>query len=265
MEDTTFLTKNPFGIEGAGSLITTLGIAWFPMLAVFVASIASLVIRLRRARGEEREQMKWLAFAVGLAIVTIGVGSVLASIFGADSTTVAGTILIAAILAVLAFIPVAAGIAILKYRLYEIDVVINKTVVFGVLAAFISVVYVGIVVALGGSAGARTGSPVTSVVATAVVALLFQPARERVRRFANRLVYGKRATPYEVMAGFSHRMAGTLSVDQVLPEMAEAAARGVGAARSQVTLLLPDGGERAVSWPEGAGADGFARRIPVTF
>src|SRR6266571_2519585 len=107
-------------------------------------------------------------------------------------------------LAVAAGIPVAIGIAVLKYRLYDIDVVINKTVVFGGLAAFITAVYVGIVVGIGAAIGQGTSKPNLglSILATAVVAVAFQPVRERIQRFANRLVYGKRATPYEVLSEF---------------------------------------------------------------
>jgi len=146
-------------------------------------------------------------------------------------------------------------------------VVIKKTLVFGVLAAFITLVYVGIVVALGGSARATTGSPVTSIIATAVVALLFQPVRERVQRLANRLVYGKRATPYEVMAGFSSRVSGTVSTEQVLPEMAEAAGSGVGALSASVRVFLPDGRERVERWArDGAPSpDSESRSIDVRY
>lgn len=95
---------------------------------------------------------------------------------------------------------------------------------------------VGTVVSSGGEADLWL-----ALVATVVVALAFQPARERAQRLANRLVYGQRATPYEVLADLSRRMAGALSVDEVVPRMAEAAARGVGAARSRVRVYVPGG------------------------
>ena len=93
--------------------------------------------------------------------------------------------------------------AIVRHRLFDIDLVINRTVVFGALAAFVTGVYVAIVVGLGSALG-RVGEPSVAlqIAATAVVAVAFQPVRERVQRLANRLVYGERATPYEVMAGF---------------------------------------------------------------
>src|SRR5207244_8397941 len=84
-----------------------------------------------------------------------------------------------------------------------------------------------------------------SLVATALVALAFQPLGEWLQRAANRLVYGRRASPYEVLSGFSRRMAGALTVDQVLPSMAEAAAFGVGAARSRVRDYVPGGRDLA--------------------
>src|SRR4029077_8752961 len=132
---------------------------------------------------------------------------------------------------------------------YDIDVVINRALVYGVLAAFISSVYVAIVVGVGRLVGSGNRPNLAlSIVATAVVAVAFQPIRERVQRFANRLVYGKRATPYQVMAGFADQMAGTLSADDVLPQMAEAAARGVGAQAARVILVLPGGGKRSPVW-----------------
>ena len=106
----------------------------------------------------------------------------------------------------LLFLYAAIVIAVLRYRLYEIDVVIGKTVVFAVLAAFITVVYIALVVGVGTIVGNRR-SPLLSAVAAAIVAVAFQPARQAARRVANRVVYGKRATPYEVLSGFTERAA----------------------------------------------------------
>ncbi len=117
---------------------------------------------------------------------------------------------------------------------------------------------VGTVVSSGGEADLWL-----ALVATVVVALAFQPARERAQRLANRLVYGQRATPYEVLADLSRRMAGALSVDEVLPRMAEAAARGVGAARSRVRVYVPGGADRVVSWPQGTTSETFERTVLV--
>ena len=135
------------------------------------------------------------------------------------------------------------GIAIVKYRLYDLDVVITKTVVYATLAAFITGVYVAIVVGLGHALRSEH-SVALSVAATAIVAVAFQPVRVRVQHVANRLVYGRRADPYEVMAGFAERVAGTLSVDRVLPEMAEAAALGVGASAGAGPRVPARGGPR---------------------
>jgi signal transduction histidine kinase len=106
--------------------------------------------------------------------------------------------------------------------------------------------------------------PTLSIAATALVALLFGPVRERARHFANRLVYGRRATPYEVMAGFAHRVSGSVSVEEVLPEMAEVAARGVGAHAARVRVALPGGDERARVWPDDA-AGPFDRILDVSY
>ncbi|MGH2595679.1 MAG: ATP-binding protein [Actinomycetota bacterium] len=248
---------NPLGLElwGAGhALFTTLkGVAFGMAVLAGFLSVISLFFRYHRAGRLEREQIRWLMFAGVIVIISlVASGPITANM----PSTLAVNIQNAITAGALTLVPVAIGIAVLRYRLYDIDVVISKTVVFGALAAFITVLYVGIVVGIGSVLG-NTSNPALSIGATALVALLFGPARERVRRFANRLVYGKRATPYEVMSGFARRVAGTLSVDQILPGMAEAAARGVGAHVTRVRVLMPTG-EQTVVWPADA-------QIPAAF
>src|SRR5207245_11031033 len=113
-------------------------------------------------------------------------------------------------------LPVAAGVAIFKYRLYEIDLIISRTLVYGTLAAFITAVYVAIAVGVGSLVGSG-GQPNLglSILATAIVAVGFQPVRERVQRVANRFVYGPRATPYEVLSEFSEHVAESYAAREV--------------------------------------------------
>jgi signal transduction histidine kinase len=162
----------------------------------------------------------------------------------------------------LAGIPIAVGIAVLKYRLYDIDVVISRTLVYGTLAAFITAVYVGIVVGIG-SLVLSGGRPniALSIVATAIEAVAFQPVRERVQKVANRLVYGKRATPYEVLSQFSERVAESYAADDVLPRMARVLADGTGAARADVWLRAGDILRQAASWPLDSAAAEPARVV----
>jgi signal transduction histidine kinase len=150
-------------------------------------------------------------------------------------------------------IPAACAVAILKYRLYDIDVVISKALVYAVLAAFITAVYVLLVVGVGTLAG-QGGRPNLglSILATAVVAVLFQPVRERVQRLANRLVYGRRATPYEALAQLSERMAGTYATEDLLPRMALIVAAATGADRADVWLRDGDVLRADASWPADA-------------
>src|SRR5258708_5958769 len=133
---------------------------------------------------------------------------------------VAGVVLLTVGLASMGFLglPVAMGFAILKSRLSDIDVVITRPLVYGARAGFITAVYVGIVVGIGTLVGSG-GQPnlVLSIVATAIVAVAFQPVRQRLQRIANRLVYGQRATPYEGLSHVSQRVAPTYAADEALP------------------------------------------------
>jgi signal transduction histidine kinase len=233
----------PAGVSAAFRLafeIQVLGIVLTFLLGL--ASAASLIVRFRRATGDERQQIKWFAFA-GTLVVVLLIGT--SPLFNLPEalTPIA-----------LPLIPAASAIAIFKYRLYEIDVVIRKTLVFGVLAAFITLVYmalvVGPVVLLGGAGS--SSSVVLSAVAAAFVAVAFQPVRERANRLANRLVYGKRATPYEVLTRFSERMGETFATEDVLPRMARILGEGTGAVRADVWLKTGTQLVRAASWPAAA-------------
>ncbi|MGQ0668529.1 MAG: ATP-binding protein, partial [Actinomycetota bacterium] len=262
LEEAVILRSNPFAI-GSSDLWGVVSAVSYPLgFAGLLGSVAALVVRFRRSFGEERQQMKWL---VSASLVVAALFMLAGVLFGLAQESEGLTIFsqVVTLIAVM-LIPLAAGIAILKYRLYDIDVVISKTLVYGGLVTFITVVYVAIVVGIGTLVGTRDEPNLgLSIAATAVVAVAFQPVRERVRHLANRLVYGKRATPYEVMADFSHRMAGTISIEDALPQMAEAAARGVGAVRSRVRLFIPTGTEHSVDWPPDQPGDGFARAIDV--
>lgn len=212
--------------------------------AALVVCSASLIARFRQGNREVRAQLKWLSSAIGLCTFSIASMFVLGNIFHV-SVPALWMLAMATFLA----IPLAIGFAILKYRLYDIDVVINRSLIFGALAAFITTVYIGIVAGLGSLIGTG-GRPnlALSILATAVVAVAFQPVRERVERLANRVVYGRRATPYEVLAQFTERVSGTYASEEILPRMAEVLAQGTSAARADVWLRVGDHIAPAASW-----------------
>ena len=214
----------------------------FGLIGGVIAAVVGLVMRYRRAGLEQREQLKWFVYAGVATVVLLPSRSIAAG----SSPIVLVLGLFSAVL-----IPAASLVAILKYRLYDIDVVIKKTVVYAALAAFITGVYVAIVVGIGALLGQGDKPNVAlSIVATAVVAVAFQPARERVQRFANRLVYGSRATPYEVLREFSDRMGGAYANEDLLPRMARVMAEGTGASRAEVWLRIGDTVRRTATWPD---------------
>jgi signal transduction histidine kinase len=200
------------------------------------ACAAAPIIRFRRSASEERQQIKWFTFAAVPAV---------AAMIGPLFFNPSGLYLPVAFLAT-AGVAVGAGIAIFRYRLYDIDVILHKTLVYGFLAAFITAVYVLVVVVFGAMIGATEG---LSLVATAIAAVAFQPVRGRAQRFANRVVYGERATPYEVLSKFSRHLRESYSTDEVLPRMAQILAEGTSASRAIVWLRLGAELRPAASWP----------------
>jgi signal transduction histidine kinase len=198
-------------------------------------SFVSVAVRYRGSVGDERIQLKWFVTAALFVLLT----------FTATLVTNLPVAQISFDLA-LVFLYVAIGVAILKHRLYDIDVIISKAVVYGILGAFITVVYVAIVVVVGAFIGA---TQFLSLVATAIVAIAFQPARDRAKRTANRVIYGKRATPYEVLSGFSEHVSETYGGEDILPRMARLLAEGTGATDATVWLRVDDELRPAATWP----------------
>jgi signal transduction histidine kinase len=216
---------SPAGQTGSPLLLAAMLIL---VVAALVVSVVAVVVRFARSAGEERLQLKWFAAAAVLVVVTF------------IPTIVTGSVA-AAVLSNVAFLClwVAIGVAVLKYRLYEIDVVISKAVLYGALAVFITAVYAGLVVGGGTLAGGRD-SPLLAALAAAVVAVAFQPARQWAGRLANRVVYGRRATPYQVLSDFARRIGGAYSHEDVLPQMAQIVAAGTGAEQVVVWLRVDD-------------------------
>jgi signal transduction histidine kinase len=237
-------------VAGTGSVVLFLLLFLVPLIASLIASLAAVIVRAIYSTGDERLQIKW--FATGAAFVVL---SFLINFTQGEVTPVWISVF-QSVAFIFLFSTIA--IAVLKYRLYEIDVVINRAVVYGTLAVFITLIYAAIVVGVGTMVGGQR-SRFLAAVAAAVIAIAFQPVRERSRRFANRLVYGKRATPYEVLSDFAERVAGTYAVDDVLPRTAHILAEGMGARSADVWVKVGSELRTAGSWPVAA-----MSHVPVT-
>jgi signal transduction histidine kinase len=261
---------NPLYIQPFGHILGLLVVPIVLLPLCSLACVVSLVLRFRGSRGEERQQLKWFLVATTalavLFLLAIGGSVVFADPNGPNPGWV--NFLQMLLTVIIGLVPVAIGLAVLKHNLYGIDVIVSKAVAFGALAVFITGAYVAIVVGLGALlprvVKGNGNDLVLSVVATAVVAVAFQPVRVRVQRFANRLVYGVRATPYQVLSEFASRMRRTRAVTDQLPYMARMVAEGIGAKRAEVWLRVGDGLNREASWPAGA-VEGAAEttRVPA--
>jgi signal transduction histidine kinase len=185
------------------------------VLAGLVASLVAFVARYRRSGGDERQQLRW--------VVVSGCVSVCLAVIGAFAW---GAVPGAAVLPALALLALPTGmvIAILKYRLYELDLVVNRAAVYALLTAGVVGIYV-VVVGLVGAYLSRRADLLVSLAVTGVVAVSFQPLREHVQRFVNRLMYGDRDDPYIAIAGLSRILASSLQIETVLPAAVETIGR----------------------------------------
>ncbi|CAN5828913.1 hypothetical protein BH23ACT4_BH23ACT4_05170 [soil metagenome] len=184
-----------------------------------LASLASLFARYRKSGTEKRHQIRWMLFGASVFALSFIVAFAVSTTAGNPTAANYATLLAMPLLVG------AYGVGIVRYRLYDIDVVINRSLVFGALALFITGVYVAIVVGLGNLIGDPSNLGV-AIAATALVAVVFEPVRARVQHWANVVVYGRRATPYEVLAGMS---AATGTPEEQLSEATRLLAEGTGA------------------------------------
>ncbi len=228
---------NPLGIEALQPVVAFLdAVSSAAYFVVLFASVASLVVRFRRSRGEERQQIKWLAYAAAAIPVWFLVNPPIEEI---------STLLFAVMENLLfAGVPVAVGIAILKHRLYDIDIIINRTLVYGVLSACVVGTYVFVVGYLGATFRVD-GSLAISLVATSIVAVLFAPLRERLQRGVNRLMYGERDDPYAVLSRLGQRLEATLDPKSVLPTIVETVAGALKSPHAEISLYRDGGFETA--------------------
>jgi hypothetical protein len=190
--------SNPYGVDGP--VVGIVGVVGSIVAAgSMVASAASLIVRLRRTRGEQRQQIKWLAYAGAVLVVAIGVGAL------TIPWSVPASILIMSV--AMLGVPVFTGIAIVKHRLYDIDIVINRTIVYAILSATLAAVYFGGIVVLQRVFTAITGQdklPQVAIVAsTLAIAALFDPLRRRIQSFIDRRFYRRKYDARKTLEAFS--------------------------------------------------------------
>jgi len=227
--------------ESLGAFI----VVFLAATVAIVLSLVALIVRFRRSTGATRDQFKWVVWGASFFVPTVAVVGILSD--GENLNQVLPVAAVALVLFIGSY-----GIAVGKYRLFDIDVVINKTVMVAVLGAAITALYVGVVAGVGALLGSGDAARYeVQVAATVVVALAFGPVRRRAQQWANRAVYGERATPYEVLARFSHR-AAEASGDELLARIPRLIVDGTGAVEATLWVKSREGFRPAATWPENA-------------
>ena len=196
--------SNPYGVKGLGDPLQGLGALL--LLVAVIGSPWSLALRFRRAEREERQQIKWLALAGATAAVTLVIALLLYDVSEAAAN-------VSILLSVLA-LPVATGIAVLRYRLYDIDVVINRALVYAALTATLAATYLGSVLLLQLALESLTaGSNLAVAASTLAVAALFRPARARIQQAVDHRFFRRRYDAARTLETFSARLRDEVSLD----------------------------------------------------
>jgi signal transduction histidine kinase len=248
--DLTEPIPNPIGLPSSWKpwidAITT--VAGLVVAIGGLLSVLSLIQRYRRAARLEREQIRWLAF------LGVFLGIILVLTFGLiwtgainDEGVLSGLVFYAFIIGMFLGIPTVCGIAILRHGLWDLDVVVRKTVQYGLLVAgFVLVLGIAVFLAPVMFIGVGGDLDMPTVAVAVVLAVGFTLVRSRARRWANRIVYGKRSTPYEVLSEFAERVGETYSTEDVLPQLLGEA---TGARMARVWLRIDDQMRAEASWP----------------
>jgi hypothetical protein len=202
---------NPLAVPvPAGLLLAVAAVAALVVLATLVAAAGSLVMRFRRARGTERQQLRWLAVGAALAAVALLV-AVAGGAMGNDG------VVLAALGTCVALLPLATGAAVLRYRLYDLDRIVSRTLAYGLLTVLLGGGYAGVVLGLGQLLG--QDSPLVVAAATLAVAAVFQPARRRIQRAVDRRFNRRRYDAARIIASFSARLREEIDLDTLSAEL----------------------------------------------
>ena len=219
---------NPMGIEEARTILPLVLRVAMPVYGITaLLCIVAPLVRFRMAQGVERAQIKWFAAAALFAALSF-VGN---SLFPGVAWLIGGIGATA--------LPTAIGIAILRYRLWDIDLIINRTLVYGALSMTVAGIYVlvvGYLSVLFSRGAAGQDNPAIALVATGLVAVLFQPLRARLQHGVNRLMYGQRDDPYAVISALGRRLEATLASDAVLPAIVQTVAEALKLPYAAITL-----------------------------
>jgi signal transduction histidine kinase len=252
------LYVNPLGIDafaGLGTAMITIG-AIVGLLSAF-STVIAVRQRFKRSRGEERQQMRWLAYVASLAGGFFALQWLLgfvAELFSPDANAPVFEVLFAlTAFTIVLGVPAAYLVAIFRHGLWDLDVVVKKTVQYGVLLigllGAVALLLVAAPVILVGGDGTLPSGVVPGFVAGIVVALAIAVLRAPARRLANRVVYGGRATPYEVLSEFTGRVGETYSAEDVLPRMAQLLGEATGARVARVWLRVGTVFRAEATWP----------------
>ena len=240
------IVANPFYVPAIGRLDFSDTVFGLSLVGLLVGSVASLLIRFRGSTGVERQQIKWVALAVAF-LVSSFLLSTIAGAIGLDESLIDTVVSGAAFIA----LPVAVAIAVLQYHLYDLDVVVKKALVAGALVLLVIGAYAAVVGLLGVVTSGNESSGSVFIVAL-VLGLAFRPVTRFARRIADRLVYGRRATPYEVLTEFSERVGESYATEDVLGRMAQILGQATGAGSARVWLRIGSELRPAASWPTDA-------------
>jgi hypothetical protein len=232
--------RNPLGLEALRpfmpAIYSTVTV-WY--IALILAAAASLVVRFLRSVGEERQQLKWFTYAASFIPVWFLVNAPIQASFPRLFAVLDG-IFIAAV-------PVAAGLAILRYRLYDIDIIINRTLVYGVLTLLLGVIYFGAVVVLQRALVFTTGerSTLAVVASTLAIAALFNPLRHTIQSFIDRRFYRSRYDARKTLEAFSARLRDETDLDALSGELVSVVHAPMHPHHASLWLKPPDGLERS--------------------
>jgi hypothetical protein len=231
---------NPLGIRGAGAILEFVGVVGLGMVIfALLGAVVSVVVRFRRSKGVERLQLKWLTFAGALVATCIVVAVPLEA--AAASSETATDISNFVITASLSTIPLAVGVAILRYRLYDIDRIINHALVYGLISAILVVGYAALVLLLQRLLPVTNDSPVAVAASTLAMAALFGPLRGRVQREVDRRFYRSKFDAGRTIEEFGSRLRNETDLEALSADLIAVIRRTVQPSHASLWLAGPKG------------------------